>query len=60
MLLGKIKPDMVERKKRKREKTPNSDIDLSAKLSMALQWFMCDETIDMMKIHGVGRILQSL
>ena len=54
VLLDKIEPYMVKQKKRKRGKTPNGDIDLSAKFSMALRWFAGGEPIDIMQTHGVG------
>ena len=56
VLFDKIEPYMSghNKKKRKRGKTPNGDIDLAARLSMALRWFAGDEAIDIMQTHGVG------
>ena len=56
VLFDKIEPYMMghNKKKRKRGKTPNGDIDLAARLSMALRYFAGGEPIDIIQTHGVG------
>ena len=53
ILLDLIQPYTMATKKRERGKTPNSDIDLEARLYVALQWFAYGELIDVMQTYGV-------
>lgn len=42
------------RKKRKRGKTPNGDIDSASRLSMALRYFAGGDPLDISLVHGVS------
>ena len=41
-------------KKRKRGKTPNGEIALSIRLSIALRYFACGAPLDLALVHGVS------
>jgi len=61
-LYDNLEPYLTHGQKRKRGKTPNGDIDRSARLSMALRWFAGGDPLDIMQIHGVsfGEVYKSV
>ena len=48
-----LQPYLRKRVKRKRGATPNGDIPISSRLSMALRWFAGGEPADILQVHGV-------